>query len=1103
MLAPNGKMLELSSSSHFKRSLKDLIPESSKVSQSKRQKKNILQQNMNHSIQSFSSIPSTLRQILESPAGYTNCTATIKGAGFILVSLTLESKNRIYLWETQSDFYSEYDLPKDTSFTSDMVQLIPSFSNSGFGLVASTSDSTIYYWKDIAQQGYAKTQIEMGPHEKCTRLCKLDHETIAITTLSDENANIYLVSLKNQCIAFRSLTTPSQRLSYWVIGWLLSKNLETPNRILNLHSQIMHDDIIRMYVLCERSNSFFLQSWIIAFLGSDSLEVEFPLSEAIFAFIKPHQGVEITVLDFYFSGANDMYVLYYVPQFRQYSIAIFDVTSRSVSNVIPIVNDSLMPKIGFHVNIQDSQVDFFVWLNSDLYITSFDRFSTLMQSHIDHYSDAKGIIGGGPSNNGDLLLISKSSLEVLECKTLYRKPLLGLLEKRKETEENLINSITEADLVNVEFQIKMLSSMFKDYCSSQAQQLSGFSKKTATILRYRDLTEACNRICLAVLNGYISTEEDWFKLDFQSVTPSLGVEKLLTEKRKKFAIMIACLSSCDMFYRLPFESRFQLSQYAEMLVCSLRLNEYCNDDEFVYVTKGIISSAMESTLKKNHLIDTANHPNISSFFFSQVILIFPFLIELFGEYKKEMSTKPQSILDDFHSSLSYSINELFFRLFSSVLDHRERNKSVYLTNDEEISRARDFANNWTNITSLIHILKELCEISWSHLKGCENEPIRNLDEEMDVVEEIPSHRNQIFCQLFNFYSIIFSQLKEQSNQDGDFIDLTQDNYEEYKIESIGKLVAAKQYGYAILLAEQNEEFETLVFVCEETSHFSDGQKELAKYAQKFLHRGFPEVLFKWYLSQGRIKKLVDNFPFLDTQREKFLKKNDPKLLWLFYLRIGKFGECNKQTPQLAQTTENLFEKRYLLSVGCLCAQLDNSNSSDTTVKPVVVHDEDSYQSRHRELIDYQLRVAEESQRPELKTQILTTRELIDATISIAHPPHLLDVASIFSIYNLSSKDHSYEEKLSLLVHSCRRTLLLDDWEYFAEQAKTLDERTVVEQFWDKSYLVQLLRSDPSLMCIITPKLLLKIIKEEYSVEACEAIQSAYAMVFSESSLPVK
>jgi hypothetical protein len=1078
----------------------ETIPETAKTP-AKRQKKNILQQNMNHSIQSYSSIPYTLRQILENEEGFTNLSTSIDGAGFILVTMTLENKNRIFLWEPLSDFFSQYDLPKDPLFTCKMVQLLPSFSNSGFGLVACTSKGTIYYWKDIAKQSAIATTIILEDSEIWTRLSKIDNETFAITAQNNNKANLYFASVKNQSIAYRELTE-TQRLGYFLIGWLFWKPVEPLTRIINLFSKLMHDDKIRIFVLGERSGTFYLQTWIVAFNSSDALESEIPLSEYISTRLaKPNLNAKsVQVLDFHYSGTNEMYMLYYLPQFGEYAIALFDVASQAISNVIPIVkavrqDDLSAKKIGFHANVQDSQVDIYLWLNKTLYITSFDRFSSLMQSTSDRYSDEKGFIGSGPSSHGDLLVISLSSLEVLECKTLYRKPLLGLLEKKKESEEKMINSITDADLVNVDFQIKMLSELFKDYCTNQAQ-LSGFSQKTVLLLYNKNLAEACNRICLTVLNGYNLGEEDWAKMDFQHVTPSLGSEKLLIEKRKKFAIMIACLSSTNMFYSLPFEFRFQLSQYSEMLVCSLRLVEFCNESEFIYVTKPSLTAAMETTLKKNQ-VEVSGHSNIAQLFFSQVPLVFAFLVEVFGEYKKKMMTQSQIQLDDFYSSLTYSFNELFIRLFSSVLEHREKNRAIYLTNDQEIAKSKDLAHNWSNISSLVHILKELCQVTWSHINISNEE--HDMSEEMDVIDEIPTRQNQLFAQLSHIYAIIFNQHKEQCDQN--FVDLYHE-FSEYKKESIGRLVAAKQYGYAVGLAEANDEYETLIFICEETNFFSDGQQQLAKYAQEFRQKGFPEILFNWYLIQGKIKQLVDNLPFLDREREAFLKQHDPKLLWLLQLRTGKFSETAKEITSLAKESGDFFEKKYLLAVECLCEQLDAlENNEKNNVKKPIVEDRDSFQYRHRRLIEYQTRVATETQRPELEHQILSTRDFIDQTIAIANPPHLLDIHSAFTIYDLTTKDRSYEENLSLLRHICSQTLILDDWESFVPKEKVLEEREIAE-IWDSTYLVQILRCNANFMHVVTPKLLLSLRKDmNLSSEAWDCIKSAYAMVFSETTLP--
>ena len=87
-------------------------------------------------------------------------------------------------------------------------------------------------------------------------------------------------------------------------------------------------------------------------------------------------------------------------------------------------------------------------------------------------------------------------------------------------------------------------------------------------------------------------------------------------------------------------------------------------------------------------------------------------------------------------------------------------------NEKESRKSKDLSHNWSNISSLVHLLKELCQITWSNVQGLqvddnnnEKEERRNDNEGMDVMDEIPNRKSQVYGQLYNFYSIIFTQLK--------------------------------------------------------------------------------------------------------------------------------------------------------------------------------------------------------------------------------------------------------------------------------------------------------------------------------------------------------
>jgi hypothetical protein len=79
------------------------------------------------------------------------------------------------------------------------------------------------------------------------------------------------------------------------------------------------------------------------------------------------------------------------------------------------------------------------------------------------------------------------------------------------------------------------------------------------------------------------------------------VDELLKEKRQKFSIMIACLSSANLFYDLPPKLRFQISGFAEELVAALRLNEFYRDQEFAFVMRNAFQKSMETILQRNQI----------------------------------------------------------------------------------------------------------------------------------------------------------------------------------------------------------------------------------------------------------------------------------------------------------------------------------------------------------------------------------------------------------------------------------------------------------------------------------------------------------------------
>lgn len=724
------------------------------------------------------------------------------------------------------------------------------------------------------------------------------------------------------------------------------------------------------------------------------------------------------------------------------------------------------------------------------------------------------------------------------------KPLNELLRENVAEQDESIFSLDTSNIhENLGVQTKILNIVLKDFCAHQGH-LSPLSQHGVSLLRPVDLSECVLRLCLAVLNGYHMAEEDWIKADFQNLRGSLVVDELLKEKRKKFSVIIACLSSANLFYDLPLSLRFQISGFAEELVASLRMNEFYCDQECIFVTKSIFHKAMEAILQRNNI--ERNNKSVATAFFSQVTQVFAFMQEFFDQYAQEIrwstvnrnlqtltslgqmaveynapSHATRSSTEVSRPLLAYAVNELYVRLAFSIFDHREKNRSVYFKSPQE---ERD-ATVTSHFPELVGILQELCAITWTYLGNNASTPGGSNDEriqaeEMEVVGDTSSLplREKLFLQLYRLYYISFYQIRiqvnaaspgnnsnDQANQStstnnnnnnslfsrpiDSSIDsaLARDQFLEYKRQSISLLLEARQIGYALDLAETFEDYEALIYICEETDFFHDNaEDQLMKYAKNYISNGFPSVLFNWFLKKGKIQKLIDLFPFLDTQREMFLL-NYPKLLWLYYARKEKYNDSSIELTKLAFDTNNFVEKKCFLALDVICNEL---NETKATLEAM------NKNYRHRELSQYQDRLYAISKRDEFRTRVLSPIELIEATWTIAHQPSVLDIASAFQIYTLTVKDRDYDSNARLLVDIISKTLLLDNWENISRFSNSDDD--LIENI-KSTYLVQVCIFSAEVRLLITPRIISKLIYDLHlSSGAREIVQSAYAMVYQQT-----
>ena len=107
-------------------------------------------------------------------------------------------------------------------------------------------------------------------------------------------------------------------------------------------------------------------------------------------------------------------------------------------------------------------------------------------------------------------------------------------------------------------------------------------------------------------------------------------------------------------------------------------------------------------------------------------------------------------------------------------------------------------------------------------------------------------------------------------------------------------VESDQYQLAVELGEKYKDFHVLVHLCESLGDTA----KLQEYMTRYEAHGFSDFLFKQYLDQGKLKKLLSFSETFPAELSSFLKPHD-SLSWLHHTatkEYGKVGTCTACWP---------------------------------------------------------------------------------------------------------------------------------------------------------------------------------------------------------------
>ena len=94
-----------------------------------------------------------------------------------------------------------------------------------------------------------------------------------------------------------------------------------------------------------------------------------------------------------------------------------------------------------------------------------------------------------------------------------------------------------------------------------------------------------------------------------------------------------------------------------------------------------------------------------------------------------------------------------------------------------------------------------------------------------------------------------------------------------------------QYHHAIELGEKYEDFHILVQLCE----LLEDKAKLHEYMTRFAAQGFSDFLFKQYLDEGKLRKLLSFSEDFPRELAVFLKPHN-SLSWLHHTATKEYGK---------------------------------------------------------------------------------------------------------------------------------------------------------------------------------------------------------------------
>ncbi|XP_069118196.1 nuclear pore complex protein Nup133-like [Argopecten irradians] len=554
-----------------------------------------------------------------------------------------------------------------------------------------------------------------------------------------------------------------------------------------------------------------------------------------------------------------------------------------------------------------------------------------------------------------------------------------------------------------------LSAMRGDMDLAQAgvDELFPLSDNTNT-----DMNEVVVAVSLDLIDDYPASDPRWAesRQDPCSSTTSLIILNQLSDKLRAHDYIISFLKKVGLWKRLStVTSRDHqmlthdvLCEHAEKVTAAMALRQLHSE------YTGVIDAAIKKVLEKRDANSTTQGLSPQDVFYREVSKTHEILTALL-EYEEEVLaadvTTPEIL------AVVAGVNAVMEAMLHKALQHRHAKISVYREDLEPSAFVQLEFLPWT---------------SQEGDKGTRNILLRQYAVTLDstMPEVTDTDTMSLFCQqlaqladiILEGFSTQLESLLQQPDRMGHYRELDR-KYQLCRQQLITPLMEKDHMELAASLAEKYYDFDILIQLCEQI----DNADRIERYLTQFSDKGFADILYAWYMKEGKLGKLLSLPAHRHQELGQFLQSKDIKYLsWLHQLQTNNYTQAHESLLELSRMeTNSLSKKKTLLSLSKLAGLASDDNEEDINITGI---------NEELDLITHQ---------EQLPAHVLHERGLDPEDMAVLSPEQLIEL--YVSDMGVEDQELNFKKALDLL-------------QYIDRTDPNIDVEALRYQIWAKAIL---------------------------------------------------